>query len=392
MHLLDSMYTINPDTAGAGTYAAYQRWKLFYKDRVNFGTDSLKGSFKWIDNFSLNAMYNPPCVNQGSHSNYWNFAGPENNAIQQRGIVTAVAATQGMDTIYAAGRGTGLYRSLDYGSTWNNVTDYLKITNLGIMDIVIDPKNSNTIYIATGNKSAYGVGLLKSTNGGNTWLATGLSFTPNKLIPTLKVIVHPVYNNMIYALTNDTIYKSWDYGVTFKPLYGGIKNTNTNYIIFVDRTFNDMAIDYSGTAIVYVGTTGIHAQTISNGNLVRGLAKMIKLQVAGGIVTPTFYTLNDSADKVVLATSLACPTRVMRFIYQLVSTPKFKLEKTYNKGLLWSTVSTVDPANFDYYKSHLLISSVDSNIIYAGGLAGLGKSTNGGVTFADYNSFLHADK
>lgn len=388
-HLLDSVYTANPDTDEDGSYMSYQRWKWYYSDRVNFGTDSLHGSFKWIDKFSLNAMYNPPCINQGSHYSYWNFSGPANNVAQQRGIVTAVAATHGLDTIFAGGRGTGLFRSLDFGVSWTNVTDYLKIPNLGIMDIAIDPKNSNTIYLATGNNSAYGVGLLKSINGGNTWIATGISFTPNQLISTKKVLVNPTYNNVVYALTDDTIYKSWDYGSNFTAMYGGIKNTNPNFIVWVDRTFNDMAIDYSDSSIIYAGTTGVHAGYL--GNIVAGLAYMFKIQTGGGGITVTPLAIADSADKVVLATSPACPNKVMRFVFQLAGTPTYKLEKTYNKGQTWTQVSTANPADFDYYKNHILISKVDSNVMYAGGISQVGKSLNGGVNFSS-PMVLHADK
>ena len=48
-------------------------------------------------------------------------------------------------------------------------TDALAV--IGCTDLAIDPTNTNIMYLATGDRDAgdtYSVGLLKSTDGGNT--------------------------------------------------------------------------------------------------------------------------------------------------------------------------------------------------------------------------------
>ncbi len=58
-------------------------------------------------------------------------------------------------------RGGDLYRSRDNGETWDRITGSLP---KGILDIAIDPRNTDTVYITTNINGAY-----LSHDGGNTW-------------------------------------------------------------------------------------------------------------------------------------------------------------------------------------------------------------------------------
>src|ERR1043166_6322193 len=83
----------------------------------------------------------------------------------------------------------GLWKTTNNGSTWTPLTDNLPIER--ISDIVIDPANTNIMYISVcdfeyidvalnidGRKrnTHYGLGVYKTTDGGLTWNPTGLSF------------------------------------------------------------------------------------------------------------------------------------------------------------------------------------------------------------------------
>ena len=57
--------------------------------------------------------------------------------------------------------GGKLYKSIDYGRTWNDITGILPRS---VLDIVVDPHDSETIYLATHLFGAY-----RSMNGGNSW-------------------------------------------------------------------------------------------------------------------------------------------------------------------------------------------------------------------------------
>ena len=64
------------------------------------------------------------------------------------------------------------------GLNWTTNTDNLPV--LGITDILINPTNTDIMYIQLPGmlhgKDTYSVGVLKSTDGGITWDTTGLSY------------------------------------------------------------------------------------------------------------------------------------------------------------------------------------------------------------------------
>ena len=50
---------------------------------------------------------------------------------------------------------------------------------MGVSDILIDPTNTDIMYIATGDahgSDTYSIGVLKSLDGGITWDTTGLAY------------------------------------------------------------------------------------------------------------------------------------------------------------------------------------------------------------------------
>jgi photosystem II stability/assembly factor-like uncharacterized protein len=66
--------------------------------------------------------------------------------------------------------GGGLWRTLDQGATWHPLTDDQPVLSMGA--IAAAPSAPNTVYAGTGegdNESQLGVGLLRSSDGGQTW-------------------------------------------------------------------------------------------------------------------------------------------------------------------------------------------------------------------------------
>jgi hypothetical protein len=87
--------------------------------------------------------------------------------------------------LYAPSAERGVFRSVDGGKSWKKVL--FKDENVGAVEVVIDPTNSNVIYAGLWNtkrtpwytyrpSNGPGGGIFKSTDGGNTWkqLTSGL--------------------------------------------------------------------------------------------------------------------------------------------------------------------------------------------------------------------------
>ena len=127
--------------------------------------------------------------------------------------------------IYACAPTGGLWKSTNGGASWTCNTDQL--TELGTSDLAIDPSHPNIMYLATGDCDGPGadfhsistIGILKSTDGGNSWNATGLSYTQANTGPGYGTVsnlaINPNNTNVINAATSNGMYYSSNGGNTW---------------------------------------------------------------------------------------------------------------------------------------------------------------------------------
>ncbi len=138
--------------------------------------------------------------------------------------------------------GDGVYKSVDGGKSWNNVG--LKNSE-HIGEILIDPRDSNTVYVASQGplwSKGGDRGLYKTTDGGKTWNNvleisehTGVSdiaFDPNN--PDVIYATSYQRRRHVWTLINggpeSTIYKSTDAGKTWKKINKGLPSVDLGRI------------------------------------------------------------------------------------------------------------------------------------------------------------------
>ncbi len=102
-------------------------------------------------------------------------------------------------TVFAAGDGMPLMKSTDAGQTWSTLASVYGF-------VTVDPGNPSTIYCLTG------LGVEKSTDGGNTFVNTGFTASGSNL-----VAVDPANSSRLYAVLQSTLYTSADAGATWSP-------------------------------------------------------------------------------------------------------------------------------------------------------------------------------
>jgi photosystem II stability/assembly factor-like uncharacterized protein len=107
------------------------------------------------------------------------------------GRVAAIAVDPGNGSRWLVGAAQGgVWETRDGGATWSQKTD--SQASLSIGAIAFAPSNTNVIYVGTGesNRSAdsySGAGLLKSTDGGNTWTLLAAGTFGRNAFSALKV-------------------------------------------------------------------------------------------------------------------------------------------------------------------------------------------------------------
>jgi photosystem II stability/assembly factor-like uncharacterized protein len=142
------------------------------------------------------------------------------------GRIAALTAVKedGRLTIYVGAASGGVWKSTNGGTTFKPVFD--KMTAQSVGAITIDPQNPKTIWVGTGeswtrNSVSIGDGIYKSTDGGDNWTNMGL---PNSE-RIAKIIVDPKDSNTVYACVPGKLWSDSDDRGLYKTTDGG-KNWN----------------------------------------------------------------------------------------------------------------------------------------------------------------------
>jgi photosystem II stability/assembly factor-like uncharacterized protein len=128
--------------------------------------------------------------------------------------------------IYAATASGGLWKTTNNGISWNSIFDNENIISIGAVEV--DQRDTSVVWVGTGeannSRSAYyGNGIYKSTNGGKTWTNMGLPNSGH----IGRIRVDPKNSNTVYVaalghLYSDNaergVYKTTDGGKTWNKV------------------------------------------------------------------------------------------------------------------------------------------------------------------------------
>jgi hypothetical protein len=118
------------------------------------------------------------------------------------------------NTIYLAFSGGGVWKSTDGGAFWSAKTETLGTLSTGALEM--DPDNANVLYLGLGDTfDGTGIGLVKTTDGAETW--SDPVFLGNSTeIADLEVAQSN--SNIVLAATNKGLYRSINGGASFSKV------------------------------------------------------------------------------------------------------------------------------------------------------------------------------
>ncbi|MFZ6013006.1 MAG: T9SS type A sorting domain-containing protein [Bacteroidota bacterium] len=217
----------------------FRRWEYWWEPRTYPSGNFPEPGLEWKEMQQFNAT----SVSTSATSN-WIELGPKtwsdisghwNPGIGRINVI--VPSPGDPNTIYIGAPAGGLWKTTNGGSTWTALTD--NIPSMGVSAIAIHPSNPNTILIGTGDRDAndtYGVGVLKSTDGGATWTQTSLTWAVSTGHTSARMVVNPSSPNTVLAGTTDGLYRSSDFGNTWTKVLAGdiddleLKPGDPNYV------------------------------------------------------------------------------------------------------------------------------------------------------------------
>jgi len=321
----------------------------------------------------------------------WTPLGPMNFA--GRTLCLAFHPTN-PNIMFAGSAGGGIWKTTVAGSTgstgypagvaWTYVpTGY---PTIAVSSIIINPSNPNEMYAGTGEvynsaapgvgpigagtfrlfRGSYGVGILKSIDGGTTWTKS-LDFSYSNLKGVSDMAFDPNNPLIVYAATTDGLYRTINGGASWQLVL--------NVPLAMDLAYKPGSSTTLYAAIGDLGSTG------------SGVYKTTDADNSG---TPTFTLCNNGipfsgiGGKIQLAVTPLNTNLVYASIGNdpITQTGPEGLYKSTNSGTSWAAAGAASIiTNQGWYSHDIAIDPSNVNQMYWGEL-NLYKSTNGGTSFS----------
>lgn len=362
-------------------YNLFQRWKYLNSRRLTSDGKIQNYTAKNFEEYNkYEAKRKSLKTSAATTSGNWTALGPTSSINGPRGYsrgqgrvncITIDPANSSI--IYIGTPGGGIWKSTTGGNSWIPLSDGL--TAIGVAGIVIDPSSpagNRTIYILTGdgdsgNKNSLGV--LKSTDGGANWLSTGLSWTINQYVHGRKLAIHPTNPSILFALTNQGIYKTSDAGL--------------NWTLVLSGNFVDIEFQPGNSATIYIGAY--------NGSVY----KSTNIGTNWSLLSPG----GPSGSRIALAVSAANPNYLYVLYAGVPSAGMYSgLYRSTDAGATFSLRSNTPniyglstngsgTADQSWYDQGLAVSPTNAEEVHAAGI-NCWKSTDGGVTFLSSSDWI----
>ncbi len=294
------------------------------------------------------------------------------------GRVTAVTGVgQEPATFYFGSTGGGVWKTVDAGANWRNVSDNVFASaSIGALDV--SDTDPNVIYVGTGSEGirsnvSIGRGLYKSSDAGRSWRFVGLRDAGQ----IGAVVVHPTNPQVVYAAAvgnpfapNSTrgVYRTTDGGATWKRIF--FLSDSTGAV--------DIELQPGSPEIVYATMwRGLRRPwTVISGGGEDGIFRSVDggdswKKLGGGLPTGLF-------GKSDLAVSAAAPKRV----YALIEAkPGGGLYRSDDAGESWRLMNaTRGMLQRSFYYTNVDADPTNADVVYTAA-EDFFKSTDGGATF-----------
>ena len=175
----------------------------------------------------------------------WRMIGPHRGGR----TVGAVGVPEQPNVFYIGVNNGGVWKTTDYGRTWMPIFDDQPTGSVG--DVVVAPSNPNVLYVASGEglqrpDLSVGDGVYKTTDGGKTWVNTGLR--EGQQIGGLAI--DPKDENRVFAAVLGHPYGANTERGVFRTLNGG---KSWERVFYIDENTGavQVTIDPKNSQIIY---------------------------------------------------------------------------------------------------------------------------------------------
>jgi len=291
------------------------------------------------------------------------------------------------NTFYFGATGGGLWKTVDGGSNWKNLSDKKIGGNIGA--IAMAPSDENILYVGEGENTMRGNvaeglgGMWRSNDGGKTFTNIGLKEGRH----IIRIVVHPRDPNTVWAGVvghlfgpnpERGVYKTTDGGKTWKQT------------LFVNNQTgcSDLVMEPGNPSVLYAGMWRVQRMphSMESGGEGSGLYKS-----TDGGDTWVNISQNKGLPKGVwgIVGVAVAPSNTDK-LYTIVENAAGGMFVSNDAGATWTlTSSDNNIRQRAWYYSKVFVSPTNENLVYALNVNFM-RSTDGGRTFSGVNT-QHGD-
>jgi photosystem II stability/assembly factor-like uncharacterized protein len=156
------------------------------------------------------------------------------------------------NTFYFGATGGGVYKTIDGGSNWKNISDKFFGGSIGAISIA--PSDNTIIYVGEGENSlrgnvSEGFGIWRTDDGGKNWQHLGLKDTRH----IIKIVIHPKNPNIVWVAAMGHLFGQNEERGIFKTTDGG---KTWKKVLYVNNQTgcSDLIMEPGNPLVMYAGT------------------------------------------------------------------------------------------------------------------------------------------
>ncbi|MFT4830597.1 MAG: photosystem II stability/assembly factor-like uncharacterized protein [Psychroserpens sp.] len=283
-------------------------------------------------------------------------------------------------TYYMGTTGGGLWKTVDAGQQWENISDgFFELGSVGA--VAVSTSNPNVVYCGMGEHAprgvmtSYGDGVYKSTDAGKTWKKIGLEKTQH----ISRIVVHPTNPDVLWVAAQGALYGPTKERGIYKSTDGGISWKN---VLFVNELTGgvELSIDANFPEVLYAAMW--HHQRKPNMVISGGEGSGLYKSVDGGESWFKIHEgLPEEKGKMAIAVSPANSNKVYALIESDSNKDQGGLFVSEDAGKSWNMVSGDNRlVQRAWYYTEVFADPNDENTVYVLSAPAL-RSLDGGKTW-----------